>query len=104
MPIDERRVVSAKQEREAAKRLGAKQHNGSGSGARAHDMHTDRELIECKTVLSGNKQITIKSGDLKSLVHQAAVQDLDPVVHIRVNDCPIKNWVMIPEGDYRPRI
>lgn len=60
-------------------------------------MHTANELIECKTVLEGNKQITIKSSDLKLLTYQAAIQDRDPVMHIRLDG---KDWVLVPEGDY----
>ena len=49
-PMDPRRRVSKDQERSVARRYGAKQHAGSGSGSKKHDMHTDESLIECKTV------------------------------------------------------
>jgi Holliday junction resolvase len=94
---DPRYVVSAAQEKSAAKALGAKQHAGSGSGHRMHDMHTADELIECKTVLTGNRQITIKADDLKSLSYQAAVADREPVLHVRLDG---KDWVLVSESYY----
>jgi Holliday junction resolvase len=97
MPKDERKRVSEAQERSIARKSGAKQHSGSGSGSRRLDMHTDDTLIECKTVLTGNKQITIKSEDLRLLSYHAAIQDRSPVMHVRVDG---KDWVLIPEGDY----
>ena len=60
-------------------------------------MHTDGELIECKTVLKGNRQITIKEDDLKSLSYQAAIQDRRPVLHVELGG---KRWVLIPEEDH----
>lgn len=95
--MDERRRVSGKQEKSAAKNLKAKQHSGSGSGARRLDMHNDDSLIECKTVLTGNRQITIKSDDLKLLSYHADIQDKDPVMHIRLDG---KDWVLIREGHF----
>ena len=56
-------------------------------------MHTDDSLIECKTVLKGKKQITIKSDDLKSLSYHAAIQSKMPELHIELDG---KRWVMIP--------
>jgi hypothetical protein len=89
--------VSQKQEKGAAARMGAKLHSGSGSGHTRNDMHTDGTLIECKTVLSGNKQITLKADVLKSLAFNAAIQDKSPVLHIELDG---KTYVMIPEVDY----
>jgi Holliday junction resolvase len=80
-----------------AKRFGASLHNGSGSGSKRHDMHTDEQLIECKTVLRGNKQITIHADDLRSLKYHAAVADVAPVMHIELDK---ERWVMVPESDY----
>ena len=59
-------------------------------------MHTSGELIECKTVLVGKKQITLKLADLQLLQHQAAIRDIDPVMHVRLGG----DWVLIPESDY----
>ena len=95
--MDDRRRVSITQEKSAARALGARQHKGSGSGNKRLDMHTEGELIECKTVLRGNKSITLKSTDLRLLSHQAALQDLNPVMHVRLDG---RDWVLIPEGDY----
>ena len=95
--MDDRRRVSRKQERDASKKLGAKQHAGSGSGAKKHDMHTKGHLIECKTVLEGKRQITIKADDLKSLCYHAALQDRMPVLHVRMGG---KDWVLVPEDDF----
>jgi Holliday junction resolvase len=92
--VDERRRVSGNQEKAAAKKMGAKQHKGSGSGHRRMDMHTESELIECKTVLEGKKQITIKADDLKLLCYHAAIQDKEPVLHIRLDG---RNWVLREE-------
>lgn len=60
------------------------------------DMHTKRELIECKTVL-GNTQITIKASTLKDLERHAALADQIPVLHIRLGG---KNYVLLTETDY----
>lgn len=95
--MDERRRVSMSQERSAARALGARQHRGSGSGNKRLDMHTTDDLIECKTVLRGNKSITLKATDLRLLSQQAALQDLNPVMHVRLDG---RDWVLIPEGDY----
>jgi len=97
VPNDERKKVSGAQERAAARKFGAKQHSGSGSGSRRLDMHTEDSLIECKTVLKGNKQITVKADDLKLLSYHAAVQDRMPIMHIRLDG---KDWVLMLEGDY----
>lgn len=93
---DERRRCSEKQERTTAQAFGAKQHAGSGSGARKHDMHTEDSLIECKTVLKGNKQITIKLDDLRSLKYHAAIQDRDPMLHIEIGG---ERWLLVREDD-----
>jgi hypothetical protein len=100
MPSDERQRVSAKQERSVARRFGATQHSGSGSGAKRLDMHNDDAIIECKTVLQGKKQITIRVSDLKLLLYQAAVQDRDAVLHVQIDE---QKWVLIPESDYLSR-
>lgn len=62
-------------------------------------MHTDKNVIECKTVLKGKKQITIKGDDLKLLSYHAALQDRGPVMHIRLEDTVQKDWVLHPESD-----
>lgn len=95
--MDERRRVSGRQERETARTLGAKQHAGSGSGHRRNDMHTKDHLVECKTVLEGKRQITLKADDLKHLSYNAAIQSRIPVLHVRLDG---KNWVLLPEEDF----
>ena len=95
--MDPRRRVSKDQERSVARRYGAKQHAGSGSGSKKHDMHTDESLIECKTVLKGNRQITIKEDDWKSLKYHAAIQDRNPVLHVELGNFRL---VLIPEEDH----
>lgn len=97
MPKDDRRRVSEKQERGAARRLGARRHSGSGSGSKRLDMHTDNELVECKTVLEGNTQITLKAEALRLLTYHAALQDREPVMHVQLDR---KCWVLIPEEYY----
>jgi Holliday junction resolvase len=95
--MDERRRVSRTQERHAAARLGARLHSGSGSGSKRHDMHNEDALIECKTVVTGNRQITLKAADLKSLLYHAAIQGKDAVLHITLDG---QSWVLIPEDEY----
>lgn len=95
--MDPRRRVSQKQERGVARRMGARLHAGSGSGSKKHDMHTSSELIECKTVLKGNRQITIKEDDWKSLRYHAATQDRTPVLHVELGNYRL---VLIQEEDY----
>jgi len=63
-------------------------------------MHTDGSLIECKTVLKGNRQITIKEDDLKSLSYHAAIQDLRPEMHIELGSNPVQKWILLPDGEY----
>lgn len=89
--------ASQKQERGLAKRAGAKLHSGSGSGHTRNDMHTDSELIECKTVLEGNKQITLKASYMKEFAFNALIQDKSPVLHIELDG---HRYVVIPEVDY----
>lgn len=96
LPTD-RQKVSRAQERSAAAAFGAKQHRGSGSGSKRLDMHTDDALVECKTVLEGNRQITLKADDLKLLSYHAALQDRTPILHIRLDG---RDWVLLPEADY----
>ena len=95
--MDDRRRVSRKQEKSAARKLKARQHRGSGSGSKRLDMDTPDELIECKTVLEGNKQITLKAEDLQLLSYHAALQDKGPRLHVRLAG---KDWVLLPEMDY----
>lgn len=89
--------VSRKQEKAAARTLGARQHRGSGSGAKKFDMHTDDTLIECKTVLRGKKQITIKTDVVDPLSYHAAIQGRAPILHIELDG---KRWILLPEDDY----
>lgn len=95
--MDPRRRASNAQEKRVAEVTGARQHAGSGSGVRRHDMHTDDALIECKTVLRGKKQITIQIDVLKSVRYHAAISDKRPELHIELQG---QRWVLIPEEDY----
>lgn len=95
--MDERRRVSQRHERDVSRRSGSRLHAGSGSGSKKHDMHNRSELIENKTVLIGNRQITLKADDLKSLSYQADLQGREPVMHIRLAG---RNWVLQAEEDY----
>lgn len=97
MPKDERRKVSDKHEKQAAKNFGARQHAGSGSGHRQMDMSTETELIECKTVLVGNHQITIKRETVERLTKLAAISDKTPVLHIKLGG---KMYVFVSETDW----
>jgi len=60
-------------------------------------MHNERSLIECKTVLSGKRQVTVKADDLKSLSYRAAIQDRRPEMHIEVGG---QSWILLPDGEY----
>jgi hypothetical protein len=60
-------------------------------------MHNDDEVIECKTVLRGKKQITLKSDDLKLVERTAVAQGRRPVLHIEIAN---RGYVVLPEGDY----
>lgn len=63
-------------------------------------MHTEKNVIECKTVLKGKKSITIKAEDLKLLSYHAALQDRGPVMHIRLEETIQKDWVLVPAADF----
>lgn len=54
-------------------------------------MHTDKELIECKTVLEGTKQVTLRADYLQRLVRSASIQDRYPEVVIRLDG---RDWIM----------
>lgn len=95
--MDERHRVSRRHERETARKLGARQHAGSGSGSRSNDMHTKHFLIENKTVLSGKTQITLKLSDLNQLGYNAAIQGLFPALHFRIGG---KNFLLISEETF----
>jgi hypothetical protein len=60
-------------------------------------MHNDDTLIECKTVLKGNKQITIKLDGLRLVSYHAALQNRGPRLHVEIGE---QRWVMLPEIDY----
>lgn len=57
-------------------------------------------LYECKTVLGGKKQITIKADDLLSVEHQALLQGRLPVLLIEVAD---RRYVCLTEEDFLDR-
>lgn len=60
-------------------------------------MHNDDEVIECKTVLRGKKQITLKSEDLKLVERTAISQGRRPVLHIELAN---RQYVVLTEEDY----
>jgi hypothetical protein len=64
-------------------------------------MHTEGSLIECKTVLPGKRQITIKEDDLKALSYRAAIQDRRPELHVELGSNPPQRWILLPEGEYK---
>jgi len=99
--MDERQRVSRKQEKETAQKFGAIQHAGSGSGFRSHDMHTERLLIENKTVLQGNRQITLKADDLKRLTYAALIQGRIPILHVRLAG---EDYVLLTEADFEEHL
>jgi hypothetical protein len=104
--VDERRRVSGKQEKEVARRFGAQQHAGSGSGSRKHDSHTTSQidraissglLIECKTTVGAKKQITIKADDLLSVERAAIRQGRTPVLMFDVGG---RRYACLTEEDF----
>jgi hypothetical protein len=60
-------------------------------------MHNDDEVIECKTVLRGKKQITLKSDDLQLVERTAVAQGRRPVLHIEIAN---RGYVVLTEEDY----
>lgn len=60
-------------------------------------MHTAEELIECKTVLAGNKQITLRADYLRGFLKEAAMQDRRPVLSVELDG---QSWILITEADY----
>lgn len=95
--MDERRRVSRQQEKAVARRMGARQHKGSGSGATPNDLHDAHYLVECKTTTRGKKSITLQAVDLTELAKRAALQGRIAVMHVRLAG---KNWVVISEDDF----
>lgn len=95
--MDPRRRVSQAQERKVARRSGSQMHAGSGSGHRRNDMHNDDEVIECKTVLRGKKQITLKDDDLRLVERTAISQGRRPVLHIELAN---RRYIVLMEDDY----
>lgn len=63
-------------------------------------MHTDDLLIECKTVLKGNKQITLRADYLKGLQRQADIEDRGVAVAVELDG---KRWILQPETDWLER-
>lgn len=60
-------------------------------------MHNDAEVLECKTVLRGKKQITIKIDDLKLVERTAVSQGRTPVLHVELAN---RGYVILTEEDY----
>jgi hypothetical protein len=63
-------------------------------------MHNDRTLVECKTVLEGKRQITLKATDLRDLSNRAVLQGRIAVMHVRLAGA---NWVLLTEDDHLER-
>lgn len=95
---DERKRVSQKQEKDAAKRHGGRLQAGSGSGPyQKGDVRSDTEMHEMKTVLHGKKQITVKASDLRELERDALIEGRRPVFGIRVDG---RDYVILDANDY----
>lgn len=94
--MDERLRLSRQHERSSAGALGARVHKGSGSGNHRQDAHSDELLIECKTVLRGRKQITLKASALKQLACNAAIDGQIGVCDIEVDG---RAYVLVPRED-----
>lgn len=60
-------------------------------------MHTDGVLIECKTVLAGNKKLTLDGPYLEGFIKEAWKQDRTPLLSVELYD---RRWVMQLEDDY----
>lgn len=60
-------------------------------------MHTDEELIECKTTLKGTKSIRLPLSYLRGLIKEAALQSRGPRVAIEIAE---QRWILLPEDDY----
>lgn len=60
-------------------------------------MHNPDEVIECKTVLVGKKQITLKLDDLRLVEKTALGQGRRPVLALELGG---RGYVVLPEDDY----
>lgn len=80
------------------KRLGGRVVPGSGAGwARKGDGRTAHELVEYKTVLKGNTQITLKAADLKKITTEALVEGRNALLGFAVGG---RNYVVQTEDQY----
>lgn len=92
------------------KRYQGQQHGGSGSGwSKRHDGHTTSHsgraissgtLFEFKTVIGGQKQITLKASDLLSVERTAIREGRLPVLQVEFAG---RRYVVLTEEDFLER-
>lgn len=93
---DERRKLSDKQEKRVAKKLGAKQHKGSGSGFVRNDASSERFLVECKRT-DNSRYIRVDLKEVEALVRRAAEKGKVGVLAIEINGC---EYVLMTDNDF----
>jgi hypothetical protein len=92
------RPASQKQEKRVAKRMGARQHGGSGSGQWwRNDMHTDRFWVECKRT-DNERYIRIDLKEVKALVKRAAEKGKTAVLALEIHGC---EYVLLQDSDFQ---
>lgn len=101
MTTDNQRRAN-RHEREVASVFGGQVTAMSGAGwVRKHDVHTDMEVIECKTTQAASYSVKIS---LLDELYQQAIQALKiPVLDIQFEErghIAPSRWVVIPEIDY----
>jgi hypothetical protein len=108
--LDPRRRVSGRQEKDSLKRYNAQGHAGSGSGwMRRNDGHTTEYenravdsgfLFEFKTVIGGQKQITVKKSDLEQVEKEAVLQGRTPVLQVEIAG---RRYVILTDEDFQEK-
>lgn len=100
MTTDNQRRAN-KHEAEVAEAFGGQTTPMSGAGwVKKGDVHTEHELIECKTTEAASYSLKLEL--LRSLQREAYLAGKEPVLDIRFEprgDYPSR-WVVIPESYY----
>jgi len=101
MARDLKRKQSDAQEKRVAKRLGATQHGGSGSGQfKRNDMHTDDFLVECKRT-DNERYIRVDVKEVEALTRRAAEQGKAPAFAIEIRG---REYVLLLDADFQELI
>lgn len=96
--MDERRRASQRQEKAGARRHGGRLQAGSGCGRlQKGDVRTDDALLEYKTVIGGQRQITLRLADLRQVEHDAVVSGRIPVLGVQMGG---RDYVVLTAEDW----